>query len=808
MSNGTVLRPALLFLLIPLVLFILYPMDLTPGRFLITYHAENFDPWVGEGNSPSFSPDCLQSYFPRRVFARQALLEGRLPLWDPGSFCGQPFLANFQSGVFYPVNLLLLPFSAEESMGLYVWFHLLLAGVGMYLFLLSLPLSRRAALVGALLFAVNGALSARTGQSTMLATPAWIPMVLFLTGRCLKGGGVALLAAAWGCMILSGFPPILLWGFALSVAWALWSYLPDRRTAGWKPLFRVGAGFLLGFGLAAVQLFPTAEFISYTNRIRFTYETLLSSAWHPAALIRFILPGYFGSPIAGEDWTHLLSRGNGHYFQSFISTAGYAGVGALLFAMGGALSWRRERVVRFFLAAGAAGFLVLLGSPILRLVSFLPGLGGARVDRVVHIPVIALVVLAAVCVDRTLKGAKVRRWLVPSTFILAVLLGALHFLRSTIAIALAGPPVLPYLEAGSIGSEVLWSFIFLAGSVALASILGSLQGGRRTLFLPLALLILVADPGLVSRRCHVTVERDGLPAPTRGIQFLADRVSAGRVVRYNDNVVPPNLPGLFGLNDVAGYNALTIRHYRRYFSAMAPPSVKERRINPLKAVASVKSPLLDRLAARWVISGAQTVPPDLPMVYDGEMRIFENENAYPRAFLTYRLVTVESPGAALQLLSHPKTPSGTTCLEKKEIVLAPDERGIATVGEWVSERGGLLHSFDPADLLDDKAKLVLDEPERIQIDCASKGERMLVLADTWYPGWKADLDGEPVEIHRVNRIFRGVLVPGGVHRVEFRYEPDSFRLGMIVSLVSVLLVTLVGVFIRHRNLPTTVEAGA
>lgn len=808
MIGGTALRPLLLVLLIPLVLLVLYPMDLSPGRSLITYRAENFEPWIGESDEPSFSPDCLQSYYPRRVFARQALLEGRLPLWDPGSFCGQPFLANFQSGVFYPLNLLLLPFSPEHALGLYVWMHLLLAGFGMYLFLQSLSLSRRAALIGALLFAVNGALAARTGQSTMLATPAWIPMILYLTGRCLKGGGVAMLAVAWACMILSGFPPILVWGFALAIAWAVWSYLPERRSTGWRPLLRVAAGFLLGFGLGAAQLIPTIEFIFHSDRIRFAYETLLSSAWHPAVLIRFVLPGFFGSPLTGEDWTHLLSRGNGHYYQSFISTAGYSGIGALLLAAGGLASWKGERAVRFFSIAGVAGLLVLLGSPLLRLVSILPGLGGARVDRVVHIPIIALVVLAAIGVDKVMKGCAVRRWLVPSAIVFAGLLGTLFLCRSSIAIALAGPRVLPYLDAESIAPEVLRAFVFLAASVILIVLLGRLRGGRLMISLPLALIILVADPGVVSRQCHVTVEKEALPVETGGIRFLADRASEGRIVRYNSNVIPPNLPGLFDLRDVAGYNALTIKHYRRYFSAMAPPSVKERRINPLKAVSSVHSPLLDRLAARWVISGSRTEAPDLPLVYDGEMRIFENENAYPRAFLTYRLVTVKGPGAALQLLSHPNTPPLTTCLEWEEVVLTRDERGAVTVGEWVRLHDGLPLSFDPGDPLDDRAVIVLDEPERVRIDCASKGERMLVLADTWYPGWIAEVDGEPQEIHRVNRTFRGVLVPGGVHRVEFRYEPASFRIGAILSLVSVLLVSAAGFISRRRRRTGIEEEGA
>ncbi len=801
MSGSTDFRSILLVLLIPVVLLLLYSADLVPGRYLITYGADNFEPWMDEGKSPSFSPDCLQSYYPRRVFAREALMEGRLPLWDPTSFCGQPFLANFQSGVFYPVNLLLLPFTAAQSLGLYVWIHLLLAGIGMYLFLHSIGVSRSVSVIGGLLFAVNGALAARTGQATMLATPAWIPMILYLAGRSLERGGIVLLALCWACAILSGFPPILAWSFLFVTAWTFWRWLPLRKARGWKPLFRTAAGLLLGFCLAGVQLVPTIEFIAQSDRVRFPFETLLSSAWHPAVLIRFLLPGYFGSPLAGTDWFHLLSRGNGHYFQSFISTSGYLGIGTFLFAIGGTFLWRQERSVRFFLVAALIGFVVLLGSPILHIVSALPGLGGSRVDRVVFIPVIALIALAAICIDRTAgEGASLRRWLPGTAALFAIVMALAWLFRSGIALALAGPPVMPYLDTSSISSGVLVGFLFLAASVALAVFLArSGKGGWA--FLPLALLILVADPGLLSRRLHITIGEEDLPVETDGIRFLAERSSEGRIVRYDKNVIPPNLPGIFGLRDVAGYNALTIRRYRRYFMAMALPSVKERRINPLKAVASVHSPLLARLSARWIVGGADTEPPDLPLVYDGEMRVFENEQAYPRAYLTYRLVTVPGPRPAFELLSHPRTPPLTSCVEHKEIVLAPDEGGMDTVGDWFAAHGEVESSFGRAESLDDRVKIVVDEPERIAIDCVSRGGRILVLADTWYPGWVGEVDGVPAEIHQVNRAFRGIVVPGGIHRVEFRYEPASLRAGLLLSVVSLLAVGMMTVlpFVRTRK---------
>lgn len=71
---------------------------------------------------------------------------------------------------------------------------------------------------------------------------------------------------------------------------------------------------------------------------------------------------------------------------------------------------------------------------------------------------------------------------------------------------------------------------------------------------------------------------------------------------------------------------------------------------------------------------------------------------------------------------------------------------------------------------------------------------ILVLADTWYPGWKAWVDGTPVHICRVDGLFRGVELRDGDHTVDFRYQPASLRLGAVISLFSFVLWMLAGIW--------------
>ncbi len=85
------------------------------------------------------------------------------------------------------------------------------------------------------------------------------------------------------------------------------------------------------------------------------------------------------------------------------------------------------------------------------------------------------------------------------------------------------------------------------------------------------------------------------------------------------------------------------------------------------------------------------------------------------------------------------------------------------------------------------ARIVEDEPERVVIEADAGRRALLVLADVHYPGWKAELDGEEVPIERVDYLLRGVALPAGSHTVEFRYEPLSWRIGWITSLVALLV---------------------
>jgi uncharacterized membrane protein YfhO len=109
--------------------------------------------------------------------------------------------------------------------------------------------------------------------------------------------------------------------------------------------------------------------------------------------------------------------------------------------------------------------------------------------------------------------------------------------------------------------------------------------------------------------------------------------------------------------------------------------------------------------------------------------------------------------------------------------------------------------------IDTSARLASYGAEKVVIDATATNRSLLVLTDSFYPGWKATVDGKPASIERVDYVLRGVSIGPGHHTIVMRYQPTSWRLGWIVSLVALLglLGALASVWIgtrRRRKAPT------
>lgn len=167
-------------------------------------------------------------------------------------------------------------------------------------------------------------------------------------------------------------------------------------------------------------------------------------------------------------------------------------------------------------------------------------------------------------------------------------------------------------------------------------------------------------------------------------------------------------------------------------------------------------------------------------VHSGDVKIYENLAVLPRAWVVHQAEVVADDEAIINAMqSRQFDPTQT-------LVRLPDE----------AEPLGKITAGQPSSL--DRVTITAYQPERVEIAARLDSPGWLVLADTYYPGWQARLDGQPAEIFQANLIFRAVAVPAGEHTVVFEFKPRSLRLGALIT-GGALAVLAVGLALTIRR---------
>ena len=286
------------------------------------------------------------------------------------------------------------------------------------------------------------------------------------------------------------------------------------------------------------------------------------------------------------------------------------------------------------------------------------------------------------------------------------------------------------------------------------------------------------------------------------VEFLEHKAAEGDPWRLTTYQVPgdtktlnANIPWLHGLQDVRGYDSIIPRQYVEYMTGIEPQGeLPFNRIAPIYDARDLSSPLLDLLTVRYVVTEGEIPNADYRLVYDAEVRIYENTGALPRAFAL----------PAAEAVSPVDLPARLRTLDPRQVVLLEEKPGLSVETRFLN-----------ADWPLQPASIVRYTPNEVTIDVTMPGAGWLVLADSYFPGWKAyrsDASDQPrasnpeppadeseMSIARADGNFRAVWLDSGSHRVRFKYTPLSFKIGLYGSfLATVVLVLLVGYWLWGR----------
>ena len=297
------------------------------GALLVFMIALTARVWARPGMAFFNHGDLYAFHWPLRHHTAAALIEGRLPFWNPYIMLGVPHAANPQAALFYPASILGFLLPAVTAL---VWdqiLHLLWAALGAFLLARSARLPRAAALSLAAAYALSPFLIYRVtaGIPTLVAALSWAPWAWLAW----LGGSAPMLAAVFALQFFSGHPQFLA---VNAVAMGVWAAARPARLALWTRL-AAGAGGALA--LAAVQWLPTLELLRGSNRADWPAQFRAAYSLRPADLLMWLSPGAFGTPLNGR-WDDAVSV--------FYESGGvWLGCVALSLAAGG-LWYRRARL--------------------------------------------------------------------------------------------------------------------------------------------------------------------------------------------------------------------------------------------------------------------------------------------------------------------------------------------------------------------------------------------------------------------------------------------------------------------------------
>lgn len=699
--------------------------------------------------------DTFYQFQPDMLEGREDLRAGRLPSWTPNQGAGQPLLATQQHALLYPVNWLasVLPF--WQSLEWLAFLKLLLAGAGAFVLLRMLGLRRPAAAFGGVSFALS-AFMVDWVEHPHVNSYALMPWAVAAAERLARRRRVAdalLLALVVGAAALGGHPPSMIIALLPALLWFA------VRRPGLRAAALFALALVLGAAVGAVMLIPFFEAGAQSN------EFTRGAGGSPRAfLFGFFAPELWGRPDKAE-----IAGGPINYMER----TAYFGAIPLVLAVGG-LAARRTPPQVFFavIALMALGFAVDLARPWTELGGELPVLDRMNRSRLLVVCAFAGCVLGAYGLHHLLEERGRRRRLLLAAALAAAALPLLWLTRHPEVRARFGEALgqLPNIQQEPLERGVLQMATFLRWSLfaglGLALALAAALRPRLATAAAAAIVVVAAfDVASFARGFHAANPGEyGEPPVPQAVRYLQRKAGHQRVAGKRE--LGPNVAQRYDLRDARSYNLPPLGRRAELWKALGGSGTSY-----YESLGESASPAVGRVAnqfaVRYLISydleGEQS--PRWPGVPEAHP-VVENPEAFPRAFVAYGVRPATGKDDALAQLV-----AGTD----RQALVAPVVEGAAAPARGLA--------VTPARFADD------DDGEVVLEARAARPGR-LVLLDTWYPGWKATVDGREAAIEHANVAFRSVRVPAGEHTVRFTYEPLSVRAGALVSLAAVAAIVL------------------
>ncbi len=767
------------------------------GKFLVGPHSDQY----------------IAGYAFREFAASTLKATGSFPLWNPYQFGGMPFVAAMHGDIFYPTFLLRLILPTDVAMTWGFMIHVFLAGAFAYLFLRRVGFSFAGGLVGGLAYMMSGHIATyvNPGHDGKLFVAALFPLLLWAILAWVRDGrlwAVGAIAAIVGLDILTPHPQLLEYSLLAAGAYAIVlaiGLVRDGNATGRVALQRLAAALVavaLGLAIGAVQFLPVREYVARSPRAAGigTYERATSYAKNPQELFNFYLPEFTG--ILNHYWGP-----NGIHLQG-----DYAGVVVLMLAglgLGGMRADRRSRELWFWGITVVVALLWALGgnTPFYNIPFYLiPGTRYFRApDSVFFVGTLGIAVFAARGAERALAAEATRRYMMGWGIVaVAVALLAVTGVLTSVARSMAPDGVADLVDANNgnlvVGAIRSLFFVVLTGILLFKCTALRRSAGHYAPLLALAALTAL-DLFVVNKQYWIFSPPAAQLYPTdAAIQYLQHLPQPGRVLplqaQNGGDVALYNGSALMahGVLDVQGYHGNEIARYNTLIGIEQGSGPSNESIRQILTNSNVRRVT----ATQYVLTNGHELAGILPGVT--QVAGPSTEDASGRTNYVFRLAG-DAPFAWVAPV----------------IVKAGDDAVLATVmdSRFDVQSAAL---FDSAAAVTAGPRVTsLPKPTGIaaHVDSYAAGNMALslgapapagsalIVAENYYPGWHAAVDGKAAAIGRAQYSMIGVELPAGARHIELTFTSAPYETGKIITWIAIVIAaaTLVaGLFMERRRI--------
>jgi hypothetical protein len=739
--------------------------------------------------------DQYKAGYAFREFAASYMkAHGGFPQWNPYLLGGMPYIAAMHGDIFYPTFLLRLVLPVDVAMTWGMILHFFLCGFATYWFLrVAARLSFHAALLGGVAYMMGGFVSSllSAGHDGKLFVSALLPVALLVVTWCIRDGkkwAWGVLSIVVGLAVLTPHPQLLQYLLLAAGAWALFlavGGVGDERLPRAVAVRRLAgalAAVIVGGAIGAIQYVPVLEYVQWSPRgPGFGYQEATNFSFPLEELLNTYLPQFSG--ILDQYW----GRNQFHFHSE------YVGAGVLVLAtaaFGGGWMGAQKRFLWFWVGAGIVSLLWALGdsTPFFQVVyAVVPGTKFFRAPSTIfYVTTFSIAILAALGTERLLSGRLGTRfgygWLIGAgALTLIALVGGLTLLSENLASNSPNPELAARnveLAAANAGAVRLGALRSLAFSAAVCGVI--LLLARRSMTPRLAgwtlVAICAADLWSVERLYwEFSPPASQLYATNGAIDFVKKVSQPVRVLALMDERSAKNPYDPFLKRDALmthrirltnGYHGNDLGRYEQLRSAQ---SQDDQFFNPtfwaltntdflLVNVDTIPIPGVQRLIGPVRDAAGTNVslfllPGEHPFAWVAPAIM-----KYPDSSVLDALHTANFPVRSVALFDASSRVAGVQAMS------LPAPLAITTH----------VDTYEPGHIA-----LTLSAP-------APRGAA-LVVSENFYPGWKATVDGKPVEAERADLVLIGVPLPEGAKQVELTFASEAYAEGKAITIAAVAL---------------------